>query len=801
MFVPAIGFEFPYALALLLALFFLPKASFRWLRILSLLLLLIAIAKPFIAKPGQNLLLLIDVSDSVKNTGIAAAQEMKKKTNNRYFYFASDVSEVGLGSTVPEQLNSSQTDIARALQVAKSSDAKRVLLISDGAESIANARLALPDFPVDSFFIKSRDNISLIKVVSPELVSQGQEVEAIAVIQSDVEADVTVLATVSGTRLEPIQVKLKKGKTAVPFRFQVNSKDNFELEVSLSSEFEQPKSDDSLQTQILVNQNAPILIINDPAMARLLREQGFQIVEGDASFVKTPLNYSAVILRTSAGDFSTGQLELLKTYVNNGGGLMMTAGPKSFGFGAWYRTAVEDILPVNTDLRTKVELPLVALVIVLDRSQSMASGQPSKLDLAKEGAISVVELAYQEDLLGLLLFSDDTKWAFKLRKATDRGKREMLAAILNINSKGGTVLEPAFTEAIDRLQRTDASIKHIIILSDGKLYDGGGSAFSNGKAVDFELLASIAAKAKISTSTIAIGEGADFERLEAIAKAGGGRYYKALDVSTLPRIFTDEALTATRSLLREGSFNPKVNKHPLVSISGSAPPINAYIATTIKPKAETLISGKDGEAILALNRQGLGRSAALTTDLNSYAGYFAKWEDLPGVLGTVVRWLEANPAQYKAVVSKEGTELKVTVDAVKDGKYINGKNLELRYAGQQIGLEQIAPGRYQAYVPNSSEDSKLIISDGNEVVAKAQVDNKHNEFDTNKGQELLKDISALSGGEVISDLKNYNPQIPKDKNPIWQYFLLSAVILFLLELLLRRLPPLKIKRLKPASQK
>ncbi|HHO55848.1 MAG TPA: VWA domain-containing protein, partial [Trueperaceae bacterium] len=712
---PDISFNSPLILILLIALVFIAKSNYRNLRRLSLALLIIALAQPFIAKSGQNLAVLIDISDSVGTSAIEEAENLSIKNNTKYFYFASDVSETNLGQTPPEHLEHNQTDIARALQVASASGAKRTLIISDGAQSVADAVLALPEIPIDSYWVKSKKNVSLVKIISPELVTEGEQVEAIAIVQSDIDTKLSLYPSINGVGLEPIELNLKAGRSAIPFNFQVNSSDSLELEVSLATDFEQANNDDSKTINILVNQNLAILIIGDPAMAKLLRAQGFRVEEGSPADIKSPLNYSAIILRKSAGDFTTGQLDLLKTYVNNGGGLMMTAGPESFGFGAWYRTAVEDVLPVNTDLRTEVELPLVALVIVMDRSQSMATGRPNKLELAKEGAISVVELAYEEDLLGLMLFSDRASWAFNLRKATEQGKREMLKAILNIQSTGGTVLEPAFVEAIESLQQTQASIKHIILLSDGKLYDGGGTAFGKtAKEVDFVKLARLAKESGISTSTIAIGEGADFVRLESIARSGGGRYYKALDVSTLPRIFTDEALTATRSLLREDSFSPKINKHPLISISGNAPAINAYIATTIKPNAETLISAKDGEALLAITRQGLGRSAALTTDLNSYAGNFAKWRELSGIMGTVVRWLEANPAQYKANISHEGSQLKVIVDAVKDGKYINGKDLKLRYAGQEIGLEQIAPGRYQGYIANSSANSSLIISDGSE---------------------------------------------------------------------------------------
>src|SRR5699024_8726607 len=103
-------------------------------------------------------------------------------------------------------------------------------------------------------------------------------------------------------------------------------------------------------------------------------------------------------------------------------------------------------------------------------------------------------------------------------------------------------------------------------------------------AVDFGSVAGGAAAAGITTSTIALGSDADFEQLSLIATAGGGRYYEALDTRTLPRIFTSEALVATRSLLREDPFRPVVHEHMLSLFSGTAPTIEAYVATAGRPE-------------------------------------------------------------------------------------------------------------------------------------------------------------------------------------------------------------------------
>ena len=465
------------------------------------------------------------------------------------------------------------------------------------------------------------------------------------------------------------------------------------------------------------------------------------------------------------------------------------------------RTPVEDILPVNTDLRTEVELPLVALVIVLDRSQSMSTGNPSKIDLAKEGAISVVDLAYQDDLLGLIVFSDSasTDWAFNLRRATDRGKREMLNAILSIDTQGGTVLEPAYREALDALENTEAAIKHVIILSDGKLYDGGGVFGAQGTDVNFSSIARDALQDGITTSTIAIGQGADFARLESVALSGGGRYYEALDVSTLPKIFTNEALTATRSLLREETFAPELRANPLAPSSVTPPSLNAYIATTLKPDSEVLLDGLQSEPVLAVSRQGLGRSAALTTDLNAWAGELGNWNELPGLLGTVIRWLQTRPADFAATVDRQGTELHVVVDAVRDGEYVNGQDLEVRYGGDSVALEQIAPGRYEGYVPatsaNAASGGTLLVVDGEEIVARNQVNAPNAEFDTSAGEALLRTIAERTGGEFYTSLESYAPLTPDDSTPLWPWVALAGLLVFLLELAIRRLGPVGTRQL------
>ena len=74
---------------------------------------------------------------------------------------------------------------------------------------------------------------------------------------------------------------------------------------------------------------------------------------------------------------SIRQMKLLRAYVREtGGGLVMTGGPDSFGPGGWYRTPVEDVLPVDMDVRSEKYFPSLSLIARL-AGKEMQGAVPS----------------------------------------------------------------------------------------------------------------------------------------------------------------------------------------------------------------------------------------------------------------------------------------------------------------------------------------------------------------------------------------------------------------------------------------
>ncbi len=102
-------------------------------------------------------------------------------------------------------------------------------------------------------------------------------------------------------------------------------------------------------------------------------------------------NYELLMLsNVPATALTQRQMEVARTYVQDlGGGLIMLGGDQSFGLGGYYKTVLEEILPVRSDFEKEKEKPSLAMVLVIDKSGSMGG---EKIEMAKEAAKGAVEL-------------------------------------------------------------------------------------------------------------------------------------------------------------------------------------------------------------------------------------------------------------------------------------------------------------------------------------------------------------------------------------------------------------------------
>ena len=764
-----------------------------WPRALSVALLAIALSGPRIGVDAGRVAVLVDVSDSVGVEAAAQARFTLAQSNGflaEYWVFGADAAQVASFQDVDRTVAGGSTDLISALVAVASADIGRILLVSDGIDTRLGMERRLPTqvsgVPIDVMHVARQPNVRVEAIDAPVAYRVGERMDVgVTLAAHEVsQVDVEVFLNRESVWQDSISLTTDTAEIRVP----VDAPDSLDasLRVVVRNESLPADSDDVLDVQFTRDRDQRILVLDDTSTAEILREAGLDVLEIQPEELSIPVTADAVILRGSASRFSSSQLEALRAFVDRGGGLLMTGGASSFGLGGWFRTPVEDVLPVGSDLQAEVEVPLVSMVMVIDRSLSMASGSPSKMSLAQRGAAEVVDLAFERDELGLLAFSDTAEWIFAPRAATSRGKLEMLDGIRSLASGGGTVLEPALTMAVRELQGSSAAVRHIILLSDGRLYEGSASP---APLSDLEAIAALGSSEGITLSTIAIGAEADAETLEALSQSGGGRFYQAFDVSTLPRIFASEAVTASRSLIRENPPSPNRMVHPLLEGSGTPPAPDAYVVTQRKSDAEVLWFWNADETLLSIGRYGLGRSAALTVDTSAWLGDLATWAPFSGVIADVVRWLAARPDPYAATIeSPVGADepARLVLRAVEDGAFKDGRTLVVRGGGIEVPLSNTGPGEYSVALPPRMAGVPLVVVEGSEVVARSRWATQNPELRFTDGAAFLDSLAAVTGGEVLDTDDVWNPIVQAVSSPLRAPLAALAVLILIVDLVARR---------------
>ncbi|HEB64922.1 MAG TPA: VWA domain-containing protein, partial [Chloroflexi bacterium] len=365
--------------------------------------------------------------------------------------------------------------------------------------------------------------------------------------------------------------------------------------------------------------------------------------------------YAAVILvDVPAAQLTPRQMSALQRYVRDlGGGLIAVGGPTSFGMGGYFRTPLEEALPVEMQIKDERRRPRLALGYVIDHSGSMmeTSGGPTKLQLAQEAAIRSVTMLMPGDQVGVVAFDDKASWVVPMQTLEDPAAIQ--AAIARIGGGGGTDIYAGLLAMSKVLPKTEAQVRHIILLTDGGADPTGIP----------ELVQRMYKEQGVTLTAIGVGADAT-PALQRWAELGGGRYHFVRDPATLPAIFTTETALVSRSYLVEETFTPlQTAASPLIP-AGGLPPLYGYVATEAKQTAQVVLQSPKEDPILAVWRYGLGKALAFTSDATGrwgrdwlrWEGYAPFWETAArAVLGRV------QSEQLRTEVRMEGENARLVV--------------------------------------------------------------------------------------------------------------------------------------------
>ncbi len=684
--------------------------------------------------------------------------------------------DVGLLETDGSQTNlSSAFDLAQALFPAGRS--RHVICIGDGLETAGDFERTAREAAVAGIRIhtlgvagEKRPDVRVVKVLSSQSrVHEGASLELAARIESSLDGKGVIKLYENGLEIDSQEVELKVGEDReVRFRCSPERRNIYNYRV-VASGFEGDAIPENNEALAIVDVRGKPLVLyvegeenESHYLVEAMSKEGIRLQPRPVSAVPDNLQdlagYDAVILSdVPAHKLSERHMVTLRDYVDKlGGGFVMIGGMNSFGVGGYYRTPIEEFLPVKLKSPDTEEQQSTALALVVDRSGSM-SGQ--KIQLCRSAAIATAQILTKKDYLTVIAFDSNATTIVPMTRVVSPSA--ISSQIATINSGGGTNIFPGMSSARTALQQVRAKIKHMIVLTDGQT---GGSGYE-------ALAASIRAEG-VTISTVAVGSGAAVGLLQSIAAAGGGQAYVTMDPTTIPRIFTQDTMVHTGRMIREEAFKPvQVERHPMLKNweDFESPPLLGYVKTIPKSTAQAPLVTDLGDPLLAHWRYGLGRVTAFTSDCKSRwaALWITGWDGYSQLWAQILRETARQPQGLDMDIRVEttGEEAKFFVDlredaatfrneaAVRADIYFvpaNALGSSMKLIGSQE-LEQEGPGLYQgSFRPDKGGVYLVRAQAGASMVSSGYVHNPSSEAATGRVNDpLLKEAARLTGGTAL----------------------------------------------------
>lgn len=730
------------------------------LRVLIALALVGALLDLAVVRPAHRVatMFVIDASDSLgpggQSEAVAWVQDaldhMPSDARAGVALFGGDArleltlqSEVQLGQPAV-QIDPSRTDLAGALRLAAAvlpGDARRrVVLVSDGrptqGDAMAEAeRLAAAGIPVDVHVVGRQvgPDAAVVRVQAPGTASEGETIPVRAVVHADRPGPALVALLQDGTVVDERTVDLVAGDNEVSFRIRAGTPGLARFQVRVTTASDAVRQNDVGYAAVRVEGRPSVLLLEGRTdggalLAEVLRAGAVDVTVAPAAAMP-PLDelsgYSSIVLvdvdaRTLTGD----QVGALSAAVRDlGRGLVSVGGTQSYGLGGYLGSELEQLLPVVSDILDPERRQTVAQVLAIDTSGSMgachcaedANGIPSagnriggginKTDIARAGAARAVEALAAHDEVGILAVDTTERWVLDLQQLP--AEEVVTSGLAELRpTSAGTDLSRSLSEAAEALRDSKRSLKHIILFTDG---------FTD--PWELEGLADEAADLHdegITVSVLATGEGSAAE-LEAIAEAGGGRFYPGRNLQEIPQIMQQEVTIASRDFVNEGEFLPTITSSAApVRDLDATPPLLGYIATTAKPQAMThLRIGPDQDPLLTSWNVGLGRVTSWTSDQGDRWGQtWASWDGFVDFWSGLVKDTFPRSGTGGGVSSRiEDGMLHIAV--VADDAFPEGSAATARISGpdgqpRDVRLERTAGDTFAAQVPVTDAGSYAV---------------------------------------------------------------------------------------------
>ena len=812
----------------------LPKNKKRFIVILrSLVVTLIILAlcgsSLYWKVDSTTTLFLIDASDSTKSS--RSSMEAFIKEASKYKGKKDGVGVLSFGENtqvesfiskddeftkVEGKINGNYTNIDNALVTALSlfpdNSNKRIVLISDGEEnsgSVSKIAPSLQEQGIDFKYYKIQKNhneeVAVEKISVPQKLALDEEFNIVVTINSTIAQEVSVNLFNGRAKVSLQKVQLQKGENKFIFKDKADSGGfrNYKAVVEGSKDSELKNNEAATFTNVVAK--SKVLVIEDnmgeaDELIKMLKASSmdYKLIEAASAprTLQEMTSYKSIITcNVSADNLNEGFINSLDSYVKDfGGGFIATGGDNSFALGGYAKTPLEKILPVYMDMRGKKEVPKMAMVLIIDKSGSMSEGVAgiSKVDMAKEAAIrSLDSLRPDKDEIGVLAFDGTYSWVVKEQPIKDAKAIE--AHIGTIRADGGTSILPALEEGYKALKKSDAKIKHIILLTDGQAERTGYDSLLKGINKD-----------NITVSTVSVGRDADKELLDTIAKQCGGRSYVTDEYTNIPKIFSKETFMAARMYLNNREFTPIIsNNHNVLSgvFEAGLPSLLGYVGASAKETAREVLRSDEDDPILTVWQYGLGKTVAWNSDISGkWSRNYINWNKNLKLWQNLINFTIENYASGNVTmnVSEQGGKATVTLKNKNSDKPLQSSIVVVSPTGEssEEKLYETAPGEYGVTI--ALKETGVYMISGKQAI-NGEVINSVNtgyalqyspEYKINNNSSSFDKFITFIGGKNITNPKEVFVKSMTNKSghrDITTFLTSLALILFMLDIALRRL--------------
>lgn len=721
----------------------------------------------------------------------------------------------------PEALDPLVTDLERTLEsVAGAFDPealKRVVLMTDGNATRGDPWRVLERlrargvrvFPVPAL-VRPGSDVWIAGIDLPPELRRDEPAQVVVRLQAQSAGRATV-RLLRGTRLLQSQAtKLVAGENAVRFTVRIAEEGATSLTAEVSAEGDTLRDNDRLVAPVRVQARPRVLYVQGNAeAAKTLRDalstSGFDVQVAAPQAVPENARaldaFDAVVLgNVPATALGPERMAALATHARDqGGGLVFASGPNVYGDAGYKESALEKVLPVTFEAQEKRRD--LALVIVLDRSYSMKG---RKLDLAKAATLGALDLLEEEHRFAVITFDSQPEITVPLAQVRSKRKAEDL--ISRFTASGQTNIYPALQMAYRMLVDVPVKAKHVILLSDGDT-----------QPADFQRLVKRMADVQITVSSVAIGGEADKKLLGEIASWGRGRFHYAETADRVPQIFIEETQRLVNESVREEPFRVVV-KRPAEALRDidftKAPMLKGYASIKPRDRAEIWLASDTGAPILARWQVGLGKAAVFASDAENrwaadwlaWPGYGKFWSQL--VRETMRRRVRESTG-FEVRSLPGGDTLVVLTLLTPEGGFRNGLTPRVRVTpkgrpAQTVAMRQSGPGRYELRWPadgTSRGTTRFELADGVPAEVRADagirevVDAYPEEYRLKPVDRTFLDaLATQTGGKVAPEPADVFAPLGESATvprPLWPWFGGAALLLYLLDLLIRRLPWLR----------